>query len=102
MMSDHPGRNDDAFGERVGRVLRASERFGDDFETELTAALRDDRPNTRFVLRPRPRGRTWLTTPMTMRLSPLVGVAIAASLALIAVLSTHAMQPATPAVTTAA
>ena len=90
MMSDHDQRSDDAFGERVGRVLRASERFGDHFEADLAAAIRNDGPRGRFVLRPRARGSAWWTTPITVRMSPLVGLAMAASVALVAVLSARA------------
>jgi hypothetical protein len=50
-MSDNDQRSDDAFGERVGRVLRASERFGDHFEADLVEAIRNDVPRGRFVLR---------------------------------------------------
>jgi hypothetical protein len=92
-MSDHDQRNDDAFGEPLGRVLRASERFGEHFENDLVEAIRRDTPAGRFVLRPRPRGSAWWTTPITVRMSPLVGLAMAASVALIAVLSARTSRP---------
>ena len=102
-MSDHDQRSDDAFGERVGHVLRASERFGDHFEAELVAAIRNDGPRGRFVLRPRARGAAWWTTPITVRMSPLVGLAMAASVALVAVVSARAARPSmAPAVNTVA
>ena len=98
-MSEQRERNDDAFGERVGRALRRLEKFSDHFEEELVAAIRADRPvEGRLVLRRRETG-AWWTTPITIRLSPLVGLAMAASIALIAVLSAPLMrQPGVPAV----
>ena len=102
-MSDHDQHSDDVFGDRVGRVLRASERFGDHFEADLVEAIRNDEPRGRFVLRPRPRGSAWWTTPITVRMSPLVGLAMAASVALVAVLSVRATRPpAEPSVNTVA
>src|SRR5262245_9376838 len=91
-MSDRDERGDDAFGERVGRVLRGAERFGDHFETELAEAIRDDRPTSRFALRKPPRA-AWWTTPITLRMSPLVGLAMAASVAILATWSARRMQP---------
>jgi hypothetical protein len=103
MMSDHDQRSDDAFGERVGRVLRASERFGDHFEADLVEAIRNEAPRGRFVLRPRARGSAWWTTPITVRMSPLVGLAMAASVALVAALSVRGSRVSgAPAVTNVA
>lgn len=87
-MSEDPRQNDEVFGERVARVLRAPERFDDDFETELVAAIRADRPIGRTVSRSRPLAPAWWGTPMTIRLSPLAGFALAASLAGIVSLGT--------------
>src|ERR1043165_6518964 len=89
-MSDE-ARSDDVFAERLGRVLRAPERFGDHFEAELVEAARND-PPPRFVLRPRARGGWW-TTPIPLRMSPLAGLVMATSLAVVAVLSARAVRP---------
>jgi len=86
-MSDRHLDSDDAFAERLARVLGAPERFGDDFERSLVAAIQADRP-IRWKLRPRARVGTpaWWRTPATLRLSPLAGLALAASLAMVATL----------------
>jgi hypothetical protein len=104
-MSDDLRHNDDAFVERVARVLRTPERFDDTFENELVAAIRADRPIDRTIVsRARPLGATWWRTPMTIRLSPLAGLAMAASLAAIVSLSTMkaARQQVLPPVPTVA
>lgn len=87
-MSDDSRQNDEVFGERVARVLRAPERFDDDFENELVAAIRADRPIGRTISRSRPLAPAWWGTPLTIRLSPLAGLALAASLAAIVSLGT--------------
>ncbi|HEY7395417.1 MAG TPA: isoamylase early set domain-containing protein [Gemmatimonadaceae bacterium] len=86
-MSDETGARDDVLGERLGRVLRAHERFSDDFERELIEAIRSDVSVERRAQQPRPIAPSWWRTPIPLRLSPLAGVALAASLAAVAVLS---------------
>jgi hypothetical protein len=80
-MSENQMQNDDVFGARLGRVLRAPERLSDDFEKELVAAIRADWPVEHApVLRSPRSGRSWWRTPMTMRLSPVFALPMAASL----------------------
>lgn len=80
-MSDRTPDNDDVFAERVARVLREPERFDDGFERSLVAAIRADRPIRRkLVPRARPLTPGWWATPKTLRLSPIAGLALAASL----------------------
>jgi hypothetical protein len=88
-MSERPRDPDEIFGERLGRVLGQPERFGDEFETSLVAAIRADRP-IRFRLVPRARrfSPTWWRTPVAVRLSPMAATALAAGLAALAVLGT--------------
>ena len=86
-MSDEKGSLDDVLGERLGRVLRAQERFSDDFERELVDAIRLDVGVERRAQRHRPMAPSWWRTPVPLRLSPLAGVALAAALAAVAVLS---------------
>ena len=81
-----PRQNDDVFGERLGRVLRAPERFRDRFERELVDAIRHDHPIERVEPRARTLGPTWWRTPVPLRLSPLAGFALAASVAALAIL----------------
>ena len=90
-MSDEREQNDEALGERVGRLLRHVERFDDDFETDLVAAIRADRS-----VEARPLAPTWWRTPRTLRLSPLAGLAMAASLAAIVSLATLGLVRAKP------
>jgi hypothetical protein len=86
-MSDEERSRDDALGERLGRVLRTDERFGDEFEHDLIEAIRSDVAVERRVQRGnRPLAPSWWRTPISLRLSPLAGVALAASLAAVAVL----------------
>ena len=49
-MSDDMRKDDEAFGERVARVLRKPERFDDSFESELVAAIRAVRLPARLSL----------------------------------------------------
>jgi len=93
-MSNDAQMDDEAFGERIGRGLRGSEQFGDEFETHLVDAIRADRPIVRRVEpRTRPLGPAWWAAPMTVRLSPLAGLAMAASLAAIVSLGTLRLSP---------
>lgn len=89
MSDDRRDDDDDVFGRRVSHVLRTPERFDDDFEEALVHALRNDRPVERYPS-PRLRGAAWWRTPMTVRVSPMVTVAMAASL--VAAVSLAAVQ----------
>jgi hypothetical protein len=88
-MSERQRDPDDVFAERLARVLGRPERFGDDFERSLVAAIEAERPiRWRLVPRARPLTPSWWRTPATVRLSPIAGLALAAGLATIAVLGT--------------
>jgi hypothetical protein len=104
-MSDTPRDRDDMFTERVANVLRTPEAFGDDFEKTLVDAIRADRPiRSRLVERGRTLSPVWWRTPRTVRLSPLAGLALAASLGAITTLATLRIAPprsAAPAETVA-
>lgn len=88
MMSDMERPDEQAFVDRVSRVLRAPEPFDDDFEQTLVAALQADRPlpDARPARAERP--RSWWRTPRTIQLSPAWGLALAASLAVVVSLGT--------------
>src|SRR5829696_9086542 len=102
-MSNDARNDDEAFGERIGRALRGSERFGDEFEANLVDAIQADRPIVRRVApRTRPLAPAWWAAPMTLRVSPLAGLAMAASLAAIVSVSTLRLAPTqTPALVAA-
>lgn len=96
-MSDDRQQDDEAFGERVARVLRPVERFDDDFETDLVAAIRADRSvDAGPAVHARPLGPAWWATPRTLRVSPLAGLAMAASLAAIVSLGTLGLTRSRP------
>jgi hypothetical protein len=81
--------DDEEFGKRVARRLRSVEPFDDRFEVDLVAAIRADRatePNV--AVRARPLAPAWWRTPLALHLSPLAGLAIAASLTAIVSLGT--------------
>jgi len=87
---------DDAFVERVARRLRAEERFDDDFEDTLVAAIRADRRIEAPVARRRVFSRGWWSAP-SLQLSPLSTLAVAASLiAVVAVGASRARQHVPP------
>jgi len=88
-MSERQRDPDDVFAERLARVLGKPERFDDDFERSLVAAIHAERP-IRYRLVPRARRFTpaWWRTPASVRLSPMAGLALAAGLAAVAVLGT--------------
>jgi hypothetical protein len=102
-MSDDRQLSDEAFGERVARQLRSVERFDDTFETDLVAAIRADHSADGGAAPARPLGRTWWGTPRTLQISPLAGLAMAASLAAIVSLGTlgltRSRQTASPSST---
>jgi len=88
-MSEDPRRKDEVFGDRVARLLRPVERFDDHFETDLVAAIRADRAiEPRLVTRTRPLTPEWWATPRPLRMSPLAGLTLAASLVAIVSLGT--------------
>lgn len=93
-MSDHSSdnRDDELFAERVARALRAPERLDDGFEDALVDAIRADRPlRRRIAPRGRPLSAAWWSTPRTVRLSPIAGLAMAAGLAAVAATGTLRM-----------
>jgi hypothetical protein len=88
-MSEQQRDPDDEFAERLARVLGRPERFDDDFERSLVAAIQAERPiRWRLVPRARPLTPSWWRTPAMVRLSPIAGLALAAGLAAVAVLGT--------------
>jgi hypothetical protein len=86
-MSNDARDSNDPFVERTARVLRAPERFDDDFERSLVAAIRDDRPIERSEVRRRVLSVGWWNA-RSLRLSPAVGLALAASIAILAAAGT--------------
>lgn len=96
-MSDDRRQDDEVFGERVARVLRPVERFDHNFETDLVEAIRADRAiEPRLAPRARPLAPAWWATPRTLRLSPIAGLAMAASLAAIVSLGTLGVSRSRP------
>ena len=94
-MSDQSREHDDVFADRVARVLRTPERFDDDFERSLVDAIRADRPIDRS-LEPR-RGAlsfSWWSTPRRIHMSPVMALALAASIAAVAALGALKLAPA--------
>lgn len=87
-MSDRLDESDPII-DRASRVLRASERFDDDFEESLIAAIRADRPLRPVASRrPSPWTPAWWAASGGLRLSPIAGLALAAGIAAIAILGT--------------
>jgi hypothetical protein len=89
--------DDEPFAERVARVLRAPERFDEDFEASLVAAIRAD-PTSRRERAPRPWSRAWWTAPM-LRIAPATafsGALAAAALFVVAVAIGRHTAPRTP------
>jgi hypothetical protein len=83
------GHDDEGFGKHVARRLRSVEPFDDQFETDLVAAIRVDRANEPHIApRVRPLAPACWRTPLTLHLSPLAGLGMAASLAAIVALGT--------------
>lgn len=94
-MSNERKQDDERFGERVARVLRPMEPFDHTFETDLVAAIRADRAiEPALATRARPLTPAWWGAPRTLRISPLVGLAMAASLAAIVSLATLSVSRA--------
>lgn len=80
---------DDPFVERVARGLRREERFDDDFEKTLIAAIRSERRAESSVTHRRVLSRTWWSAP-SMRLSPFAALAAASLVAVAAVAASRA------------
>jgi hypothetical protein len=78
---------DDAFAKRVASVLRKPERFGDKFERDLTEALKYEGPINLGT------PASWWRRPITFRVSPIAALALAASVAAIAVVGSFAARP---------
>lgn len=86
-----PGDEHAAFADGVARPLRTAERLAPDFEERLMAAVRavgsaDADPNRRTGFRtptaaPATSGLGWWRRPRTVRVSPLLGLALAAGFA---------------------
>src|SRR5262249_17141539 len=88
-MSERQRDPDDVFAERLAPVLGKPERFDDDLERSVVAAIQAERPiRFRLVPRARPLTPSWWRTPASVRLSPIAGLALAAGLAAVAVLGT--------------
>jgi hypothetical protein len=95
-MPDSEQKSDDVFGARLGRLLRTRERYRDDFEKNLIASIQTDRPIERDVAsRPSPSEPSWWITPITVRVSPLVALPIAAALIAMVAMSTTTLRSAT-------
>jgi Glycogen recognition site of AMP-activated protein kinase len=93
-MSDHRLNETDSVVQRVTRALAAPERFGDDFEQTLVEAIRADRaPRKPLARRAAPLSPAWWAAPALLRVSPLASLAIAASIAAVAVLGTVQFAP---------
>src|SRR4051794_39759565 len=90
MPIDHDDRDEhgDQFTERVAHTLRTPERFDDDFERSLVAAIKAERPLDRSIAaRHRRWSAGWWGSP-SFQMSPLAGLAAAACLATISILGT--------------
>lgn len=88
------GESHDPAIERAARLLRAPEHFDDGFEASLVAAIRADRSPERTASRRRPLSPAWWSAPW-LRLSPIAGLGIAASLAALVAFGTRALSAPT-------
>lgn len=97
-------RNDEAFGARLGRILRTSEQLSDAFERNLVDAIRADHPVERETPRAASRTPSWWLTPITLRVSPLIALPIAASIVAVvafgALRAPRAAEPTPPVLST--
>jgi hypothetical protein len=91
-MPDDLRPQDDVFAERIARVLRKPERFGDEFERDLVEAIKHDGP-VAFRSATRQTAASWWRTPITVRVSPIAALALAASVAGIAIVGGLAARP---------
>lgn len=92
-MPDDLRPQDDVFAERIARVLRKPERFGDEFERDLVEAIKHDGPATLGAGPRDAAASSWWRTPITVRISPIATLALAASVAGIAVVGRLASRP---------
>ena len=81
--------DDKALLERIGAYLRAPERVGEDFSVRVLERIRVIAIEPGQVNNPAP-VQSWWTRPRILTLSPLAGLAMAASIAAVAVLGTLA------------
>jgi hypothetical protein len=86
-MSDQSPKPD-RFVERISAVLRQPERLDASFEDRLVAALRADSESDRSQGVAGRIQRSWWRRPLTVQVSPLAGLAVAASCAAIISLTT--------------
>jgi hypothetical protein len=92
-MSDQSPEHD-AFVERISDVLRRPEQLDATFEDRLVAALRAEAPAEREAMTSQ---QSWWRRQMTVRFTPLVGLAAAASCAAVISLATLGAARATRA-----
>jgi hypothetical protein len=86
-MSDQSPKPD-RFVERISAVLRQTEQLDATFEDRLVAALRAESPSTDHPSTDIVATRSWWRRPITLRVTPLMGLAAAASCAAIISLGT--------------
>jgi AMP-activated protein kinase-like protein len=102
-MSDHRLDETDPVVQRVAGALGAPERFGDDFEQTLIEAIRADRTLRKpLPRRAAPLSPAWWAAPAPLRVSPLASLAMAASIAAVAILGTLQLAPGRGSQTTVA
>lgn len=82
--------DDKALLERVGAYLRAPERVGEDFSVRVMERIRVIAIEPGEVNNPAP-VQSWWTRPRILTLSPLAGLAMAASIAAVVALGTLAV-----------
>jgi hypothetical protein len=78
----------DRFVERIAAVLRRPEQLDATFEERLVSALRAEAPVERTASVAKRGALSWWRTPVTLRFSPLAGLAVAASCAAIVSIAT--------------
>lgn len=97
-MAESEQKSDDVFGARLGRLLRTDERCREDFEKGLVAAIAADLPIEHDIVhRAAPSAQStpsWWITPITVRVSPLVALPIAAALLAMVGMSTTILRSA--------
>jgi Glycogen recognition site of AMP-activated protein kinase len=81
--------DDKALLERIGAYLRAPERVGEDFSVRVMERIRVIAIEPGQVNNPAP-VQSWWTRPRILTLSPLAGLAMAASIAVVVALGTLA------------
>jgi hypothetical protein len=86
-MSD-PSPKPDQFVERISAALRRPEQLDDTFEDRLVAALRPESASADHQSSDARAAQSWWRRPLTLRVTPLAGLAAAASCAAIISLAT--------------